>query len=61
MAYRYMCDRVGCDEVFINESVRTSGERFKEHLKSSSPIYEHSNITGHHTSVDNFRIMGRKP
>ena len=33
-------------------------ERFKEHLKVPSPIYEHCNITVHHTSVENFSIVG---
>ena len=42
--YRYQCDRVECDEEYIGESSRTSGERFKEHLKAPSPIYDHSNI-----------------
>ena len=39
--YRYHCDRVDCDEEYIGESSRTFGERFKEHLKPHSPIYDH--------------------
>ena len=35
--YRYKCDRVECDEEYIGESSRTSGERFKEHQKAPSP------------------------
>ena len=38
--YRYQCDRVECDEEYISESSRTFGERFKEHLKAPSPIYD---------------------
>ena len=37
---------------------KTFGERFKECLKSLSPTYEHCNITGHHTSVDNSSTVG---
>ena len=52
--YRYQCDRVDCDEEYIGESSRTFGERFKEHLKPHSPIYDHSNITGHNVTINNF-------
>ena len=45
---------------YIEESVRTFGERFREHLKAPSPIYDHSNITGHTTALDNFHIVGRE-
>ena len=57
--YRYKCDRVKCDKEYIGESSRTFGERFKEHLKAPSPIYGHSNITGHNISLENFSIVGR--
>ena len=53
---RYKCDRLECDEENIGESVRTFGERFREHLKASSPIYNHCNITGHTTTLENFSI-----
>ena len=39
--YRYMCDRLECDEGYIGES----------------PIYDNANTTGHHTSLDNFSIV----
>ena len=58
--YRYHCDRVDCDEEYIGESSRTFGERFKEHLKSPSPIYDHSNISGHQVTINNFEIVGRE-
>ena len=58
--YRYHCDRVDCYEEYIRESSRTFGERFKEHLKPPSPIYDHSNISGHNVSINNFKIIGRK-
>ena len=58
--YRYKCDRVDCDKEYIGESSRTFGERFKEHLKPPSPIYNHSNITGHDVTINNFNIVGRE-
>ena len=36
------------------------GERFREHLKPPSPIYDHSNISGHSVTINNFKIIGRE-
>ena len=47
---------VDCDE----QSTRTCGEKFKECLKSPFPIDEHCTITGQHTSVGIFSIVGRE-
>ena len=58
--YSYKCGRVQCDEEYIGESSRTFGERFKEHQKAPSPIFDHFNTTGHSVSVDNFNIVGRE-
>ena len=58
--YRYKCGRVDCDEEYIGESSRTFGERFGEHQKAPSPIYDHSNISGHQVTIDNFNIVGRE-
>ena len=58
--YRFKCNRVDCDDEYIGESSRTFGERYKEHLKTPSPIYDHYNITGHETSIENFSIVGRE-
>ena len=58
--YRYKCDRVEWDDKYIGESSRTFGERFKEHQKAPSPIYDHYNITGHKISLENFSIVGRE-
>ena len=49
-----------CDVEYIGESSRTFGERFKEHLKAPSPIYDHYNTTGHNVTIDNFSIVGRE-
>ena len=45
---------------YIGESARTFEERFKEHLKPPSPIFDHSNISGHAVTIDNFSIVGRE-
>ena len=58
--YRFKCNRLECDEEYIGETSRTFGERYREHLKAPSPIHDHSNISGHTTSLDNFSIVGRE-
>ena len=58
--YRFKCNRLDCDDEYIGESSRTFGERFKDHLKAPSPIYDHYNITGHSTTIENFSIVGRE-
>ena len=58
--YRYKFDRVGCDEEYIEEFSRTFGQRFKDHLKASSPIYYHFNTTDHNITIENFNIVGRE-
>ena len=45
--YWFRCDKIDCEEEYIGESSRTFEERYKEHLKAPSPIYEHQNSTGH--------------
>ena len=44
----------------IGESSKTFGERYKEHLKAPTPIFEHQSPTGHITTVGNFKIIGRE-
>ena len=58
--YRYKCGRVDCDEEYIGEYSKTFGERFREHLKVPSPIFDHFNISGHNTTLVNFSIVGRE-
>ena len=58
--YRYKCDRLGCEDEFIGDTGRTFAERFREHMKSPSPIHYHFNTTGHEVSLDNFSIVGRE-
>ena len=56
----YSCGSIDCGEEYIGESGRTSGERYKEHLKAPSPVFQHQNISGHETSIGNFKIVGRE-
>ena len=58
--YRYMCGRVDYDDEYIGVSARNFEERYKEHLKAPSPIYDHLNISGHDVTIDNFTILGRE-
>ena len=58
--YRYRCNRVDCNEEYIGESSRVFGDRFKEHQKAPSPIFDHTTISGHDISIDNFSIVGRE-
>ena len=44
----------------IGESGRTFAERFREHMKSPSPIHEHFTTTVHNVSLDNFSIVDRE-
>ena len=58
--YRYICDKLEFDEEYIGETARTFGERYKEHLKAPSPIYDHYNIAGHNITLNNFSTVGRE-
>ena len=58
--YSYSCGRIDCEEEYIGESGRTFSERFKEHLKSPSPIFAHEDSSGHETTMENFKIIGRE-
>ena len=57
--YLFKGCRTECDE-YIRESARTLEERYREHLKAQSPIFEHENITGHKTTLENFKIIARE-
>ena len=67
MVYWFRCDRIDCEDEYKGESSRMFGERYKEHLKAPSPIFEHQNNTSpaydfkvFHTSAENFKIIGRE-
>ena len=48
----------GCE--YIGESSRNFGERFKEHQKAPSPIFDHYTTTGHNIKLENFNIVGKE-
>ena len=58
--YWYQCGDLGCDDEYIGETSRTFGDRYREYLKAPSAIHHHSSQTGHPTSHNNFRIIGRE-
>ena len=58
--YRFKCSHHGCKEEYIGESARNFAERFKEHQKAPSPIFDHCNISGHNININNFTIVGRE-
>ena len=58
--YSYTCGSIDCGVEYIGESGRTFGERYREHLKAPSPIFHHQIISGHETSLENFKIIGRE-
>ena len=58
--YRFMCNKIECDEEYIGESSRTFGERYKEHQKSPSPIHDHFTASGHTVSIEDFSILARE-
>ena len=45
--YWFKCGKTECDDEYMKESSRTFEEKYKENLKSPSPISENQNITGH--------------
>ena len=41
-----------CDDEYIGESTRTFAEKFKEHQKAPSPIYDYFNTSGHTVTIE---------
>ena len=58
--YRYKCSELVCNEEYIGESARNFAERFKEHQRTPSPIFDHCNTTSHNININNFTIVGRE-
>ena len=58
--YWFQCEDLSCDDEYTGETSRTSGERYKEHLKDSSPIHQPINHTGQPTIYNNLQIIGRE-
>ena len=45
---------------YIGQTGRGFGERYKEHLGTPSPIFDHFQTTGHNITLDNLSIVGRE-
>ena len=58
--YKYKCPSINCTEEYIGESGRTFGNRYKEHVKATSPIHPHTSSTGHPVSPECFLIVDRE-
>ena len=49
-----------CDQMLNHLLCSKMADVIKEHLKSPSPIHDHSNISGHKVTINNFEIVGRE-
>ena len=54
------CLQINCPNAYIGESVRSLGERVKEHFKAPSPIHLHSTTTGHPMDPEQFNIVHKE-
>ena len=58
---------IPCDQdpahVYIGETKRPLGKRFKEHINLTIPtgVGDHCNATGHSVSLDNTKVLTREP
>ena len=58
--YWYKCDHPGCTMEYIGKMGRRLGDRYKEHLRGPSPIFDHSQTTGHSIKLENFSTVDRE-
>ena len=58
--YHYKCPHLNCPEAYIGETGRALGDRISEQLKALSPIYTHSNQTGHPLDPNFFNIINKE-
>ena len=58
--YRFKCPHINCPEEYTGEADRSFRDQLKEHLRSPSPIHQHSHSTGHPVSPNCFMIVGRE-
>ena len=45
---------------YIGETDKKFGERYEEHLRAPSPIFDHSQTTGHLIKLENFSMVDRE-
>ena len=58
--YWYKCDHPGCTMEYIGKMGRHLGDRYKEHLRGPSPIFDHSQTTVHSIKLKNFSTVDRE-
>ena len=58
--YWFKCPHADCHEEHIGESGRTFGGRLREHYRAPSPIYQHSQTTGHPVDLECFTVVDRE-
>ena len=58
--YHYKHPHLNCPKAYIGETWRALGDRVSEHLKAPSPIYTHSNHTGHLLDPNCFNIINKE-
>ena len=57
--YRYMFSKMK-GKAYIRESARIFWERYKEHLRDPSSIYDHAKTSIHHSKFDNLSLVVRR-
>ena len=55
--YWFRCCRLDCEKEYIWKLTRIFSEKFKEHLKATSPIYKYQSSMGLSTSVEDFSTV----
>ena len=58
--YRYKCDRLECDEEYIEGVCKDLWEKAQRKSPSLSTLHGLANTKSHHTRVDNFSIVSRE-
>ena len=57
--YHYQCPAIDCGDKYIGETSGTLGAVQGTH-EGALPIQVHRQLTGHHTTMHNFSILGRE-
>ena len=55
--YRYRCEPPGCTIEYTGETGSNFSDRYKEHVRAPTPIFDHSQTTGHLIKLENFSIV----
>ena len=58
--YHYKCPHIKCPDAYIGESGRTLCKHVKEHLRTPSPIHQHSITMGQPLDPEQFNIVHKE-